>query len=71
MVARNTTTMKVLTSDLDRYRAFCGIYNIPMTDGLGIFMNWLNIPTIEEMKAHIKPVPISPPFDGREIVDDE
>lgn len=68
---RQLTTMKILTSDLERYRAFCAIYNIPMSDGLGIFMNWLNIPTIEEMRERAKPSKPVPPFDGREVFDEE
>lgn len=68
---RQLTTMKVLTPDLERYRAFCAIYNIPMSDGLGIFMNWLNIPTIGEMRESAKPSKPVPPYDGREVFDDE
>ena len=52
-MTKELKTIEVFAEDYERYMAFCEKYDtITPTNFLGIMLNWLNIPSAEEIRKN-------------------
>lgn len=63
MARRELYTIRFPPDVADRYRAWCGILDIQMADGLNVLMDAAGIPTLEQMRAFVKTTDVKTPFD--------